>query len=63
MSLIIWESAMTKYVVTVLREDHPMYGDFFYDVKKYVNGLYTGDGRFCRDLEDVYRYLKEEAER
>lgn len=54
---------MTEYLVRVLQEDHPMYGEYFYDVKKYINKHYQGEGRYCRDLEDVYKYLAQDAEK
>ncbi|MBP5311879.1 MAG: hypothetical protein J6112_03490 [Clostridia bacterium] len=49
-----------KYTIEILSKEHPLYGDFSYDVKKIVNGGYFGEGRFCRDLQDVMRYLSSE---
>lgn len=47
-------------MIEPIGEDHPLYGDFAYDIKKIVNGGYLGEGRFCRDLGDVLRYLEQE---
>lgn len=49
-----------KYTIEPIEESHPLYGDFAYDVKKIVNGGYFGEGRFCRDLRDVMKYLERE---
>lgn len=54
---------MIKYVVTALSSDHPLYGDFSYDLKKVVNGGYYGEGRLCRDLEEVMEYLFREEQK
>lgn len=54
---------MIKYIVTVMEEDHPLYEDYAYDVKRIDNGAYTGVGRFCRDAEEVGRYLQEEEQK
>ena len=53
-------SGKTVYRIEVINEDHPMYGDFAYDVRKMAGSVYYGDGRFCRDLDDVMRYLSAE---
>ena len=50
----------TKYVIEVIDEDHPMCGDYRYDVRKLHGSWYAGEGRFCRDAEEVLQYLLEE---
>ena len=49
-----------KYVIEVINEEHPMYGDYRYDVRKLHGSWYSGEGRFCRDAEEVRQYLAEE---
>lgn len=49
-----------EYVVTVLEEDHPLREDFSYCVKRYNDDYYSGQGRYCKEAEDVYKYLLSE---
>lgn len=56
-------SGKIKYVIEVIDEDHPMHGDYKYDVRKMARTVYYGEGRFCRNLSDVMRYLESEEKR
>lgn len=49
-----------EYVVTVLGDDHPLREDFSYCVKRYDDDYYSGKGRYCKEAEDVYKYLLSE---
>lgn len=56
-------STKLKYVIEVMTEDHPMYGEYLYDVRKLKGNAYFGQGRFCRDVEEVAAYLKSEEQK